>query len=73
MSLDEEEGKRKKWEIPPENLQAKQGASRWGDQLQLDQGQQVYSRACTIPPIGAQEHPVLSRNAPKKGSALHAQ
>lgn len=36
------------------------------------QWQRVYSSACTIPPIGGQKHPVLSRNAPKKGSALHA-
>lgn len=36
------------------------------------QGQQVYSRTCTIPPIGAKEHPVLPRNAPTKGNALHA-
>lgn len=37
------------------------------------QQQQVYSRTCMTLPTRAQEHPALSRIAPKRGRVVHAQ
>lgn len=34
------------------------------------QWQQVYSRTCMTPPTRAQEHPALSRIAPKRGRVV---
>lgn len=36
------------------------------------QWQQVYSRTCMTPPTRAQEHPALSRIAPKRGRVVCA-
>lgn len=58
-------------EVPPVNLQAKQGALRWGTHPVLkhsDSRSLKYSRTCLTPPTRAREHPALSRIAPKKSS-----
>lgn len=36
------------------------------------QWQQVYSRTCVTPPTRAQEHPALSRIAPKRGRVVYS-
>lgn len=60
-------------EVPPVNLQAKQGASRWGSHLELQHnGSTSNSRTCMTPPTRAQEHPGRSRIAPMRGRVVLA-